>query len=88
MKDTLIIGGHEFHSRFILGSGKYSLEKMPESLKTAGQKSSHLLCAVLIPAEKEIFWIISQKALLFTHTSGLAMQSRTHCPTFPRTGLW
>ena len=29
MKDTLIIGGHEFHSRFILGSGKYSLEKMP-----------------------------------------------------------
>ena len=25
MKDTLVIGGHEFQSRFILGSGKYSL---------------------------------------------------------------
>ena len=23
MKDTLIIGGHEFNSRFILGSGKF-----------------------------------------------------------------
>ena len=23
--DKLIIGGHEFNSRFILGSGKYSL---------------------------------------------------------------
>ena len=22
--DKLVIGGHEFHSRFILGSGKYS----------------------------------------------------------------
>ena len=26
MKDTLVIGGHEFQSRFILGSGKYSLD--------------------------------------------------------------
>ena len=24
-QDKLIIGGHEFNSRFILGSGKYSL---------------------------------------------------------------
>ena len=24
--DKLIIGGHEFNSRFILGSGKYSLK--------------------------------------------------------------
>ena len=24
-KDTLILGGKEFHSRFILGSGKFSL---------------------------------------------------------------
>ena len=27
-KDTLTIGGHEFQSRFILGSGKFSLEMM------------------------------------------------------------
>ena len=36
MKDTLIIGGHEFHSRFILGSGKYSLEKMPGDIENSG----------------------------------------------------
>ncbi len=24
--DKLILGGHEFNSRFILGSGKYSLD--------------------------------------------------------------
>ena len=32
-EDKLILNGHEFTSRFILGSGKYSLErrlKMPE----------------------------------------------------------
>lgn len=28
MNDTLTIGGHEFQSRFILGSGKFSLEMM------------------------------------------------------------
>ena len=28
MNDTLKIGGHEFQSRFILGSGKFSLEMM------------------------------------------------------------
>ena len=26
MTDKLILGGHEFTSRFILGSGKYSLD--------------------------------------------------------------
>ena len=36
MKDTLMIGGHAFHSRFILGSGKYSLEKMPGVIENSG----------------------------------------------------
>lgn len=36
MKDTLIIGGHAFESRFILGSGKYSLEKMPGVIENSG----------------------------------------------------
>ena len=29
--DKLVIGGHEFHSRFILGSGKYSMKLSVES---------------------------------------------------------
>lgn len=34
--DTLVIGGHEFHSRFILGSGKYSLNLIEAAVHDAG----------------------------------------------------
>lgn len=34
--DKLVIGGHEFNSRFILGSGKYSLELIEAAVKNAG----------------------------------------------------
>ena len=34
--DRLIIGGHEFTSRFILGSGKYSLNLIEAAVKDAG----------------------------------------------------
>ena len=36
MKDTLVIGGHEFQSRFILGSGKYSLDLINAAVQYAG----------------------------------------------------
>ncbi len=36
MKDKLIIGGHEFTSRFILGSGKYSLDLIKAAVEHAG----------------------------------------------------
>lgn len=34
--DTLVLGGHEFTSRFILGSGKYSLDLIQASIENAG----------------------------------------------------
>lgn len=34
--DKLILGGHEFGSRFILGSGKYSLELIKAAVESAG----------------------------------------------------
>lgn len=34
--DKLIIGGHEFNSRFILGSGKYSLDLIKAAIDNAG----------------------------------------------------
>ena len=34
--DKLVIGGHEFNSRFILGSGKYSLELIKSAVENAG----------------------------------------------------
>ncbi len=35
-QDKLVIGGHEFESRFILGSGKYSLELIKAAIEDAG----------------------------------------------------
>ena len=35
-EDKLIIGGHEFNSRFILGSGKYSMQLIESAIKDAG----------------------------------------------------
>ena len=34
--DKLILNGHEFSSRFILGSGKYSLELIKAAVEEAG----------------------------------------------------
>ena len=34
--DKLILGGHEFSSRFILGSGKYSLKLIQAAVEYAG----------------------------------------------------
>ena len=34
--DKLILGGHEFTSRFILGSGKYSLDLIRAAVEHAG----------------------------------------------------
>ncbi|MBO7551795.1 MAG: thiazole synthase [Fibrobacter sp.] len=36
MDDKLVIGGHEFTSRFILGSGKYSLKLIEAAVRDAG----------------------------------------------------
>lgn len=36
MDDKLVIGGHEFSSRFILGSGKYSLKLIEAAVRDAG----------------------------------------------------
>ena len=36
MEDKLFLGGHAFHSRFILGSGKYSLELIQAAVENAG----------------------------------------------------
>ena len=42
--DTLVIGGHEFHSRFILGSGKYSMKLIEAAIQDAGADIGAGLC--------------------------------------------
>ena len=36
MEDKLILGGHEFTSRFILGSGKYNLKLIQAAVEQGG----------------------------------------------------
>ena len=39
MNDPLILGGKEFQSRFLLGTGKFSLDKQRKSLSGETWKS-------------------------------------------------
>lgn len=43
--DKLVIGGHEFNSRFILGSGKYSMKLIEAAVKDAGAEIIHACSA-------------------------------------------
>ena len=42
--DKLIIGGYEFNSRFILGSGKYDVELIKAAIKDAGAEEVYACC--------------------------------------------
>ena len=42
--DTWTLGRHEFHSRFILGSGKYSLDLIKAAVEQAGAEILPLEC--------------------------------------------
>lgn len=53
-KDTLIIGGHEFQSRFILGSGKYSLKLIEAAVQDAGAQIITLAVRRANTREQEI----------------------------------
>ena len=44
--DKLVLGGHEFTSRFILGSGKFSLDLVRPALRRLMHRLSHSRCAV------------------------------------------
>ncbi len=70
-KDTLIIGGHEFNSRFILGSGKYSLNLIEAALKDAGAEIITLAVRRANTREQEnILDHIPKGITLLPNTSG------------------
>ena len=69
--DKLVIGGHEFGSRFILGSGKYSLKLIEAAVQYAGAEI--ITCAVRRANTKEhenILDYIPKSATLLPNTSG------------------
>jgi thiazole synthase len=69
--DTLILGGHEFHSRFILGSGKYSLKLIEAAVKDAGAEIITLAVRRANTREQEnILDYIPKGVTLLPNTSG------------------
>lgn len=69
--DTLCIGGHEFHSRFILGSGKYSMRLIEAAIKDAGAEIITLAVRRANTKEQEnILDYIPKGVTLLPNTSG------------------
>lgn len=69
--DKLIIGGHEFNSRFILGSGKYSLSLIEAAVKDAGAEIITLAVRRANTKEHEnILDYIPKDVTLLPNTSG------------------
>ena len=69
--DALIIGGHEFHSRFILGSGKYSLKLIEAAVQDAGAEMITLAVRRANTKEEEnILDYIPENVTLIPNTSG------------------
>ncbi len=69
--DKLIIGGHEFNSRFILGSGKYSLNLIEAAVRDAGAEIITLAVRRANTKEQEnILDYIPKNITLLPNTSG------------------
>lgn len=69
--DNLIIGGHKFSSRFILGSGKYSLNLIEAAVRDAGAEIITLAVRRANTREQEnILDFIPEGVTLLPNTSG------------------
>ena len=70
-EDKLIIGGHEFESRFILGSGKYSMKLIEAAVRDAGAQIITLAVRRANTKEHEnILDYIPEGVTLLPNTSG------------------
>lgn len=61
MNDTLMLGGREFHSRFILGSGKYSLKLIEAAVRDAGAELITLAVRRANTGSRRTSWTISPR---------------------------
>lgn len=68
--DKLVIGGHEFTSRFILGSGKYSLDLIKAAVENAGAEIITLALRRANQGETNILDYIPKGVTLLPNTSG------------------
>ena len=90
-EDKLVIGGHEFTSRFILGSGKFSLDLVKACVEKAG---AQIITLALRRANEgglaNILDYIPKDVTLLPNTSGArnSRRSTPYCKIIQRTGLW
>lgn len=71
MNDKLILAGHEFDSRFILGSGKYSLDLIKAAVENAGAQIVTLALRRAAAGEvANIMDYIPKNVTLLPNTSG------------------
>lgn len=68
--DKLVIGGHSFDSRFILGSGKYSLELIKAAVENAGAEIITLALRRANSETQSILDYIPKNVTLLPNTSG------------------
>lgn len=68
--DKLILGGHEFHSRFILGSGKYNPELIRAAIENAGAEIITLAVRRANSGTASILEHIPDNVTLLPNTSG------------------
>ena len=71
MNDKLVIGGKEFNSRFILGSGKFSLEMTKKVVENGGVEMATLaLRRANVGGEENILDYMPEGITLLPNTSG------------------
>ena len=71
MKDTFVIGGHEFQSRFLLRSGKFSLEMTDAVIKNGGVEMATLAVRrANVGGEENILDYMPKGITLLPNTSG------------------
>lgn len=68
--DKLILGGHEFNSRFILGSGKYSFDLIKAAVENAGAEIITLALRRATAGTDNILDFIPKGVTLLPNTSG------------------
>ena len=69
--DKLILGGHKFNSRFILGSGKYNVELITAAVEQAGAEIITLaLRRANTESDENIIDFIPEGVTLLPNTSG------------------
>ncbi|MFT8735411.1 MAG: thiazole synthase, partial [Lentilactobacillus hilgardii] len=69
-KDELVIGGHKFTSRFILGSGKYSYDLIDSAINNAKAQIITMALRRNTTGSEKILNFIPENITILPNTSG------------------